>query len=282
VRENSENCRRPNLRLEPDEFVFDVLHLFFNTTWTITKIAERLKHKWSKPWFTREQVYPVVREAIRRRFLLLRPPLNLTLGQRVLDLYGLCEGADRSVHVCGPAGDDLLADAAAQAILCQVPEQKNLQRKSVSIGLGGGRCGKATVKKLAALLRARQVCPDFVVVPLASALEDAVRSAALAGYLDLDVNEVAVAWPWFHGMQLDVAVVEVPSSGEEISSEVCDLLERSMPVFLLAGPNADVEATARCLDTPFFNRFIVAQSIAQKLVVYKTGGFAVPKKLEVP
>jgi DNA-binding transcriptional regulator LsrR (DeoR family) len=151
-----------------DALLVDISDRFFKGEETPQEIADAINDTWKlTPPLTREQVYPAIREARRRGFFVLLPPLHTALQERVANKYGL--PADR-LHVVPVRGDgalDLLADAAADLIV-QLIHDVAKTKNEVHLGLGAGGTLTRVAPKLAARLRSETDLPKLVLHALSS------------------------------------------------------------------------------------------------------------------
>ncbi|OHB83820.1 MAG: hypothetical protein A2V98_15765 [Planctomycetes bacterium RBG_16_64_12] len=128
--------------------------------------ADWVRDKWGRADLTREKIYPLFWEAARRRFLVLQPPRELHLAQRIADTFGVgrAQGDDRTVRVVGAHGSDALqhvSTAGAELVLSLV-EEIGRRRQPVHIGLGGGYSAMLVARHLAYRIRSDPDCPSLV------------------------------------------------------------------------------------------------------------------------
>src|SRR4051794_39062052 len=89
--------------------------------------------------FNRTQVYPALREAVRRGFLLFNPPQTAWLSQRLADTYKSRLERIRVVNVSGPESLPLVAAAGGDLAVELIKELgKKKKGKRVHVGLGAG------------------------------------------------------------------------------------------------------------------------------------------------
>ncbi|MFC1596939.1 sugar-binding domain-containing protein [Planctomycetota bacterium] len=135
-------------------------------------VAEWLQEKKRRKDLTREKVYPFFREAVRRGFLVLRPPRNEDLTQRIRDTYhiGHSAGDDRSVQVIDVIRDEAIqhvTSAGADVVLSLV-EKIGRKKQPVHIGLGGGYSAMMVARALASKVRSEPKCPSLVLHALSA------------------------------------------------------------------------------------------------------------------
>ncbi|NQT17070.1 MAG: hypothetical protein HQ582_30210, partial [Planctomycetes bacterium] len=129
-------------------------------------VAEWLQRERGRADLTREKIYPFFREAERRGFLLLRPPREEHLAQRIVDTYrvGHSPGDDRSVQVVDVVRDEAIqhvTSVGADLVLSLV-EEIGRKKEKVHIGLGAGYSAMMVARALAGRVRSDPDCPSLV------------------------------------------------------------------------------------------------------------------------
>lgn len=123
------------------------------------KIAEALSEALGRK-VSREDIYPLIREAIRRKYFLLIPPLSEVMSQRIADRYLRSQDKDRIhvVSVRGSSARDLVPARAADLILKRIREVARTKKgdEPVHIGFGGGGTIMLVSQNLAARLRSEK------------------------------------------------------------------------------------------------------------------------------
>ena len=107
-----------------------------------SEIAARISDEFDlRPKLTREAIYPMISEAIRRDFLRLVPPVNQQLAERVRAKYPNLKGATLSVvQTAGRHDNAKVATVAAELALDHVKQiSKATNDPNISVGLGPGR-----------------------------------------------------------------------------------------------------------------------------------------------
>ena len=122
------------------------------------------------PNVTRENIYPLLREARKRGFLSVLPPPDGHLQQRICDRYDLEMDRVNVLRVRGDTARDYLADAAAERIVKLIHEVGR-DKKRVSIGLGGGITIMKVAHALASRLRAESALPDLTLHAVTSGFD---------------------------------------------------------------------------------------------------------------
>lgn len=175
---------------ESDELIFAVCSRFLEQLGTLydphlpdadrqrhgaaTAVAEWLHQQWGRQDLTREKIYPMFWEAARRNFLLLLPPRELNLAERIAEKFNLSQFAQDSeiIQVINARGRDAAAQVAAAgadlvlALIERLAERK--QGQPVHIGLGAGFATLVVAKRLASRVRSEVGFPDLVVHALSS------------------------------------------------------------------------------------------------------------------
>ncbi len=112
------------------------------------------------PNITRENIYPLLREARKRGYLSILPPPDGYLQQRICDRYDLEKDCVHVLRVRGKTARDYVADAAAARIVKLIYEVGK-DKKRVRIGLGGGGTVMGVARALASRLRSESSLPDL-------------------------------------------------------------------------------------------------------------------------
>ena len=154
----SNNCTNNNPRrareapVNPDQLlrnddavVFRIAQLFLGERdqgLSPSTIAEQISREYNlRPELTREAIYPMIGEAVRRGFLRLVPPVSQQLAERVRAQYpNLKSSILKVVETAGPHDNAKVATVAAELALGHVSEIiKATNDPVVSVGLGPGR-----------------------------------------------------------------------------------------------------------------------------------------------
>jgi DNA-binding transcriptional regulator LsrR (DeoR family) len=145
------------LRDVDDVHLVEVCNRFVNGV-RPTSIAEWLSAETNQR-VSREEIYPLIREAIHRGFFAVLPPVNHTLSQRIADRYrdGMDQDHIHVVSVSGESARDLLPSYAADLIHRRVMEVETI-KDEVRIGLGGGTTMMRVAQSLSARFRS---APDL-------------------------------------------------------------------------------------------------------------------------
>ncbi|MCL2623096.1 MAG: hypothetical protein FWD31_05445 [Planctomycetaceae bacterium] len=123
-------------------------------------VSHWLKEHWGRPDLNREKIYPLFWEAAQRGFLLLEPPMEKLLADRIGKQYAI--DADRqSIKVVNSQGDVASRHVAAAAadtvvdLIEQVAQDKLSKRKSgepvpaVHLGMGAGYATMLVAQRIA-------------------------------------------------------------------------------------------------------------------------------------
>jgi hypothetical protein len=128
-----------------DAVVFRVAQLFLGERGaglSPSDIAAKVSGEFGrKPALTREAIYPLIGEAVRRGFLRLVPPADQQLAEQVAAKYpSLQPGTLWVVQTAGPHDNAKVAVVAAELALEHMAEVLKIKRAShVGVGLGAGR-----------------------------------------------------------------------------------------------------------------------------------------------
>ena len=139
-----EVCQRFMLEKEKPQKIAD---------WLTTKVNNRVN---------REEIYPLIREAIERGYFAILPPANEVMRQRIADRYRQGKDKDRIhvVSVSAASAQQLLPAYAAELIASRIREIA-ASKDRVGIGLGGGITMMRVAQSLADRLRSMDDRPPF-------------------------------------------------------------------------------------------------------------------------
>jgi DNA-binding transcriptional regulator LsrR (DeoR family) len=132
-----------------------------------TAVAGWAQKELGRDDITRERVYPLIQEGMRRGFLVLRPPRNELLAQRIADRYKARLGNVRVLDVQGPGTLEHVASAGAELTLSLIKELGS-GKDSVHVGLGSGNTLMKVARQLGRLLKSEDDLPDLVFHALTS------------------------------------------------------------------------------------------------------------------
>lgn len=221
--------RRPEAS---DELVFGVCHAFLRGDKTETIAASF--------GLTREGVYPLIIEGAARNYLLLCPPPQQELTDRLADRYKLDPARVRVVATRGKAANEQVSWAGGDVVLDLVREMGQRKRQ-VHLGLGSGWTTLQVARRVAQRLRTEFGGPDLVLHALSSGfdIKDPLRApVAFFGafsnlpmkvdYLGLFVS-AAVPWNMYedvktqpgvresfqHAPEVDIVVTSLAGAGDE-------------------------------------------------------------------
>jgi len=136
---------------------------------TTAEIATWLSGKHTTP-VTRENVYPLLREARRRGYFIILPPPEGYLQQRICDSFRLDQERVHVLRVRGDVARDYVADAAAQEIVGLIHELGE-RKDRVRIGLGGGGTVLRVARALGSRLRLEGSLPKLGLHALTSGFD---------------------------------------------------------------------------------------------------------------
>jgi len=154
-----------------------------------TLAAEWLQRGWGKSDVKREQIYPLLWEAIRRGYLMLVPPREQTLARNIAYKYGISryDRDQEAVQVIGTRGEpahEHVANAGAELLLSLIKKTAKAKadrrlQPTVHLGLGSGSSAMRVAKRLAQLIRGDPECPDLVLHAISAvgfSIEDPTRA----------------------------------------------------------------------------------------------------------
>lgn len=136
-------------------------------------VAEWVQREMGRPDITRERIYPLFGEACQRGFLLLQPPLERALAQKLVERFALEDhrgeitvvnfaGHDAARHVTSVAADTILT------LIEQVHREKKErfpnepERHTVHLGMGAGFVTMLVAQRLAHKINSGEVLPRLV------------------------------------------------------------------------------------------------------------------------
>ena len=132
-----------------------------------TAVAAWAQSELGRNDITRERVYPIIQEGMRRGFLVLRPPRNELLAQRIADRYKAKLGNVQVLNVQGPGALEQVASAGAELTLSLIKELGS-RKDEVHVGLGSGNTLMMVARQLGRLLKSENDLPDLVFHALTS------------------------------------------------------------------------------------------------------------------
>jgi len=133
------------------------------------KIVKRFTANAGEP-ITRENVYPLLREARKRGFFEVHPPPDHSLQQRIVDIFRLEKDCVTVLRTRGKDGLDYVARETAKVLLRLIYEV-GATRERVHIGLGGGANVMRVARELAALLSHEASIPKLGLHALTSGFD---------------------------------------------------------------------------------------------------------------
>ena len=123
-------------------------------------VSHWLKEHWGRPDLNREKIYPLFWEAARRGFLLLQPPMEKLLADRIGEYYAIdttrqfikvvnSQGEVASKHVAAAAADTVvdLIEQVAQEKLSKC--KSDAPTPAVHLGMGAGYATMLVAQRIA-------------------------------------------------------------------------------------------------------------------------------------
>ena len=134
-----------------------------------SELNARFRREGTPHRVTREQIYPLLREARERGFFELRAPLEHRLHQRIADVFGFNAAHIDVVaarhEIAGALIASQAADVCVRIIKALGPTKEN---KEVHVGLGAGATTLSVAQHLAAKLRSEETRVRVVLHALTS------------------------------------------------------------------------------------------------------------------
>lgn len=179
---------------EDDELIFAVCNRFlskYGKGETLTtdreersaaSISKWLREERGRNDLSREKVYPLFREAVRRNFLHLQPPVENVLARRLIEHFHL-ENTNREisvVNVTGPETSQHVTSVAADKVIALIDrvamEKRRLalingtdpDQQAVHLGMGAGYATMLLAKRLANRVAQGGACPRLVLHAISS------------------------------------------------------------------------------------------------------------------
>ena len=144
-----------------DALIIEICQRFLGTDQKPRDVADGINREWdlAEP-LTREQIYPLLREARRRDLIMLLPQLDRSARDEVARRYDLSANTLRVVPARGKGALEIVANVAADRVLSLIREIGS-QKGRVHIGLGAGGSMTQFSQKLALRLRAEPDLPKL-------------------------------------------------------------------------------------------------------------------------
>jgi len=174
-------------------------------------VAEWLKKKYGRTDLTREKIYPLFWEALRRNFIRLQPPVENILQKKLMEHFHLedysgqisivnVKGTSASLSVTSVAADQIIAliDQVAEEKRKQaVLEGKDPNNIQVHLGMGAGYASMLVAKRLANRSNFGEMPPSLVLHAISS-----------GGFFIDEPHKVPTTYfSYFHETQVNVQYV---------------------------------------------------------------------------
>ncbi|MGQ9607183.1 MAG: hypothetical protein ACUVTW_13365 [Thermogutta sp.] len=135
-------------------------------------VADWVKRTYARDDLTRERIYPLFWEAVRRQYLLLCPPRDRFLSRKLVERFALegCRAEEDAVQVVNVRGTDAphhVSSAAADVIYELVHRLKG-KREKIHIALGAGFSSMMVARRLAQRVYSDLECPPLVLHALSA------------------------------------------------------------------------------------------------------------------
>jgi DNA-binding transcriptional regulator LsrR (DeoR family) len=178
-----------------DELLYRTAELLFLTRGEgparlrMKEIAEHLKKQFGKHLnITRETLYPLVEEAVRRNLVRLVPPVNVALRRELIARFpGLAEEEIEVVETQGPQDNAkvpaVAADKALAALVRLAPNKPG--GAPVGLGLGPGRATLEFCNCLSLLLKSHPAALKLRLVAITAGSPATMLENAPASFLNL-------------------------------------------------------------------------------------------------
>jgi len=169
----------------PDEIVFAVCSAFLKGRSpgqiangdTSPDIAAVVRAH-GRPKLTRESIYPLVAEGIKRKYLLLCPPIEQSLTAALAGQYHVDPARVRVVAARRQAANEQVTAAGADLVVELIEKLSAEGKRPVHLGLGAGWTSLRVAQRLAQRMRSPMRCEGLVLHALSSGFDvsDPLRS----------------------------------------------------------------------------------------------------------
>ncbi len=156
-----------------DALVYRAAELFIRDGMPTGPAADRLVEEFRPAKrITRESIYPLIAEAIRREFVRMTPPVNQTLARDLARKYPRTVVAEwtRVVEPGGKEDGDKVSAVAADLAIELLGELKvgHDPARPIGLGLGPGRATRDFCVHLGRAIQRRPSVPDLMLVAIAA------------------------------------------------------------------------------------------------------------------
>jgi len=134
-------------------------------------VAAWAKKNLGREDLTRERIYPLFWEALRRRYILLSPPRESRLSRDILKAYKLDTVRDEeSIVVANVRGAEAARNVSSVAadVVYRLVRQLGKKKSKVHIALGAGYSSMMVAKRLAQRIYSDLECPPLVLHALSA------------------------------------------------------------------------------------------------------------------
>jgi DNA-binding transcriptional regulator LsrR (DeoR family) len=157
-----------NYTLIESEIVLAVCERFLAKQ-TAKQIAKGVNQDYTKK-FTREDIYSIIREAFRRGYLKIDPPVHEKLRREICEKFGRSE---KEIHVVSAREEPLGVTVPSYAadLVLDLIKDVGQRKECVHVGLGGGGTIMLVSQLLATALRSEPVLPKLAFHALSSGFD---------------------------------------------------------------------------------------------------------------
>lgn len=148
-------------REQKDALLFRVLQLYVDQQLAADEITARIDEEFGLK-LQRTNVYPLLREGVRRRFLRFSPPTSDSLRDKVAARFHLDPSRLHVINVHREFAEEHIAAAGAEVVLSLIKSLGfRYRRNPVHLGLGPGRATRALARNLGLAVRAEHETPTL-------------------------------------------------------------------------------------------------------------------------
>lgn len=154
--------KRTRLSAEQKEaLLFRVLELYVNKRLAAPEITKKIAGELGLE-LQRTNLYPLLREGVRRGFLRFTPPTSDSLRERVAEKFELNPARIHVVNARQDKDDEHVAATGAEVVLSLIKKFSLCKpREPIHLGLGPGRATRALARNLGLAMRAELNAPKL-------------------------------------------------------------------------------------------------------------------------
>jgi DNA-binding transcriptional regulator LsrR (DeoR family) len=179
-------------RMTPEErkaLVFRLCHLFFVQGLNVSEIAAEINKELNFN-LSREQIYPLLAQAMKLELISLQPPVNKKVAAEVAKKFELNAERIRVVNVSDKWGGEHVAAEGARWVLDLLKEIAGSEHKPVRLGLGPGRATLDFSRHLGRLLESDVHPPRLKLIAISAGAPPRSPAYASVSFFNLFPNHL--------------------------------------------------------------------------------------------